>query len=282
VKISRQVGTVSQIINVYAQDFSVSTGAGIANIPATTVSYTWFRNNHSGASTGVGVSTASMGAYTSGAWTQINSATALGWYQFGIPNDALLSGDCAGLFLRVSTGAFNMAPIPIEIELTKTNNQQYMSSQTIGFVQNGVNVSSYAGSGVVTTVAGMPDVNLARIQSSVVITTAAGVMTTDNRSIWGSATVTSSAGILTVSTQTLAAALTASGVWDEIATSHSASSSFAQVLKLGMSNVSTLITGVNVSSIMGTSSPARPGYVGVDWAFVTSKASYNDLSSTFI
>ena len=346
-KISRQVGTQSQILNVYAQDFSVSTGAGIANIPASTVSYSWFRNNHAGVSTGTGVSTASMGTYTSGAWTQVNSATALGWYQFCIPNDALLSGDCSALLLRVSTGAFNMAPIPIEIELTKTNNQQYMSSQTVGFVQNGVNVTAFSaaittnanviqayGSAIVTSASGQFLVSTQAIDKGGygVTSISASVTTTANLvQIYGSAAVTSAGGQLTVSTQTIdktgyavtaissdvyvslnwanvtnkaayndlsstfistnqsiagasapTAAQVAQAVWDEIATSHTASSSFAQVLKLGMSNVSTLITGVNVTSFMGTSSPARPGYVGIDWAFVTSKAAYNDLSSTFI
>jgi len=382
-KISRQVGTQSQILNVYAQDFSVTTGAGIANIPASTVSYSWFRNNHAGVSTGVGVSTASMGTYTSGAWTQVNSATALGWYQFCIPNDALLSGDCSALLLRVSTGAFNMAPIPIEIELTKTNNQQYTSSQTIQ-----ANVIQAYGSAIVTSAAGQLQVstqaidkggygvtsiatavtttaNIVQIRGSAAVTSNAGILTVSTQAIdkggygvtsisasvtttanvvqiYGSAAVTSASGQLTVSTQAIdkggygvttvslygtaietsaagqvragidwanvtnkaayndlsstfistnqsiagasapTAAQVAQAVWDEIATSHTASSSFAQVLKLGMSNVSTLITGVNVTSFMGTSSPARPGYVGIDWAFVTSKAAYNDLSSTFI
>jgi hypothetical protein len=208
-KISRQVGTQSQILNVYVQDFNVTTGAGLANIPATTVSYSWFRNNQSGVSTGVSVSTASMGAYTSGAWTQINSATALGWYQFGIPNDALLSGDCCALHLYVSTGAFTMAPLPIEIELTKTNNQQYMSSQTVGFVLNGVNMTS----------------------------------------VRGTAAVTSAGGQLLVSTQTLAsvptAAANALAVWSEINSSYSGVSTFGYLAK----QVTSIAAGVNVTSI---------------------------------
>lgn len=243
-KISRQVGTQSQILNVYVQDYSVTTGAGLANIPATTVSYTWFRNNHAGASTGMGVSTASMGTYTSGAWTQINSATALGWYQFCIPNDALLSGDTAALLLRVSTGAFSMAPLPIEIELTKENNQAYMSSQTIGFVLNGVNVTSF--SSAITT-----NANVLQAYGSAIATSASGQFlvstqafpTTTNANllqIYGSAAVTSASGQLRVSTQTI----------DK--------------------------TGYAVTAI------SSDVYVSLNWANVTNKAAYNDLSSTFI
>lgn len=279
-KISRQVGTQSQIIQVFAQDFSVTTGAGIANIPASTVSYSWFRNNQNGVSTGVGVSTASMGTYTSGAWTQVNSATALGWYQFGIPNDALLSGDCSALHLYVSTGAFNIAPIPIEIELTKTNNQQYMSSQTIGFVQNGVNVTSF--SGAITT-----NANLLQIYGTAAVTSAGGqlrvstqaidkggygvtsiataVTTTANIvQIYGSAAVTSAGGQLRVSTQTV----DKTGYLVNVTSFSSAITTNANILQAYGSAIET--------------SAAGQLRAGVDWANVTNKAAYNNLSSTFI
>jgi len=129
-KLQRAIGQTSQILNLFVQDGSVSTGAGLANIPATTVSYTWFHNNQAAVSTGVAVSTASMGTYTSGAWTQISSSLALGWYQFGLPDGALAIGDAVGIHFYVSTGAFPMVPLPVEIELVRDNPQQFSSSKT--------------------------------------------------------------------------------------------------------------------------------------------------------
>lgn len=194
-KLSRKVGTVSEILNLFVQDASVSTGAGLANIPATTVSYSWLHNTQAAVSTGVGLSTASVGSFTSGAWVQVSSSLALGWYQFGIPNGALAAGDAVLLHLYVSTGAFPMAPLPIEIELTQTDNQTAMSSQ---------NISSVVGS--VGSVLGTTSVNVIQILGSTPSTSAAGIYNVNVKNIQNSNAVTTSAGVLSVSTQALSSA----------------------------------------------------------------------------
>lgn len=227
-KISRQIGTVSQILQLYAQDASVSTGAGLANVFASNVTYSWFRSNQNGVSTAAAGSTATLGIFSSGAWKQIDSTNAKGWYQFGLPNDALLSGDSVGIHIYVSSGPLTiMAPLPVEIELTKTNNQQYMSSQTVGFVQNGVNVTSMSsavtttanvvqiyGSAAVTSASGQYRVSTQAIdKGGYGVTTVASAVTTNANllQVYGVAVVTSASGILTVSTQTLGA-FTVAGV----------------------------------------------------------------------
>ena len=207
-KLQRAAGQTSQILNVFAQDFSVTTGVGIANIPATTVSYTWFHNTQAAASTGTGVSTASQGNYTSGAWTQISSSLALGWYQFGIPDGALATGDCVGLHLYVSTGAFNMAPIPVEIELVRDNPLQFTTSKVfLAYTSTSpANITQAVAQPIVTSGAGILNVSTQSLvgivvstQSLVGITTAANVI-----QVYASPVVTSASGQFLVSTQSLA------------------------------------------------------------------------------
>ena len=113
-KLSRQVGTASQLLNVFVQDATVSTGAGLINVVGSTVSYTWFRSDQVGASTGIASTAGSMGVYSTSAWTQVNSNNALGWYQFGAPDGVFLSGDSAAIHFYVSSGPnVIMAPLPL-------------------------------------------------------------------------------------------------------------------------------------------------------------------------
>jgi len=314
VKISRQVGSVNQILQIYVQNATVSTGAGLANVLATNVSYSWFRSNQNGVSTGTGGSTGTLGIYSSGAWLQINSATALGWYQFGVPNDALLLGDSVGIHFYVSSGPLTtMAPLPVEIELTKTNNQQYTSSTVYSSTQivasvtstltvstqtidkGGYGVTSIAsavtttanvvqiyGSAAVTSASGQFQVstqaidkggygvtsiaatvttkaNVIQIQGDNAVTSVAGMLDINVARIVSSAAVTSAAGILNVSTQ----AIDRGGY--------------------GVTTIAANITSnVNVVQWLSVAAKGGNGHVGVDWANVTNKAAYNDLSSTFI
>lgn len=207
-KLQRAVGQTSQILNVFAQDFSVTTGAGIANIPATTVSYTWFHNTQAAVSTGTGVSTASMGNYTSGAWTQISSSLALGWYQFGLPDGALATGDAVGIHIYVSTGAFNMAPIPIEIELVRDNPLQFTTSKVyLSYTSTSpANITQAVGQAIVTSGAGILNVSTQAIdKGGYGVTTVAANITTNANVLqaYGSAIVTSASGQFLVSTQSL-------------------------------------------------------------------------------
>ena len=164
-KISRQVGTVNEILNIYIQDATVSTGAGLANVSSTNVTFAWCRNNQVAASSGTcSTSTGALGLYFVSTLTQTLSTNMLGWYQFCVPDGVFASGTSAALHLY---GAPNMAPVPIEIELTKTNNQQYTSSTIfsstnvfaavnapvgVSTITVGVNASTVSGLAGVSTV----------------------------------------------------------------------------------------------------------------------------------
>src|SRR3990172_2891935 len=213
-KITRLVGTASEILNIFVQNATVTTGAGLAGIIASSVSATWCRNDQAAASTVTMTSAASLGTFSSGGWKEVHTSFAIGWYQFGVPNGIFVSGRSALLHMY---GAPSMAPLPIEIELTKTDNQTYFSSQSLSSNalvnvnlvlgstpitsaagRFGVNVQQLMGSAPVTSGAGIQTVNLRDIHGAAAITTAAGIPSTDNRSIHGSATITSSPGIQTI------------------------------------------------------------------------------------
>lgn len=127
-KISRQVGTVSEILQIFVQDATVSTGAGFPNLQASSFSSYWCRNDQTSTSSVTLLSSAasSLGLYASGKWLQVNSTFMQGWYQLSVPNGVFASSRSAAIHLY---GHPSMAPVPIEIELTRTDNQTYVSSQ---------------------------------------------------------------------------------------------------------------------------------------------------------
>ena len=119
-KISRQTGTVSEILNIFIQDSTVSTGAGLANVSASAVNFAYARNNMASTSSGVCTAGGTLGTYGVSTLTQIISTSTLGWYQFCPPDQVFASGRSVILHIF---GYPNMAPVPMEIELTANTNQ---------------------------------------------------------------------------------------------------------------------------------------------------------------
>lgn len=128
-KISRQVGNASEVLTVFIQNFTVSTGVGLANVSASSVNFAWCRNNMAAISSGVCTAGGTLGTYSVSTLTQLSSTSTLGWYQFSPPDIMFLSGRSAILHLY---GYPNMAPVPIEVELTATNNQSILSVNVSG------------------------------------------------------------------------------------------------------------------------------------------------------
>ena len=194
--IQRQTGTVSSKIRIFVNDATVSTGAGLANIVASSVSFGWSRDNMSAVSTGT-CTTGTLGTYGVSSFVQASSTGALGWYEFSPPDGVFLSGSSCILHF---SGAPSMAPVPILIELTKTDNQTFMSSQTISTTLNSlglvgsVNASTVSVGVNASSVTGA--VNVTSFNGAATITTAAGVISTDSRTVLGSAWVTTAAGVV--------------------------------------------------------------------------------------
>ena len=261
-KISRQVGATNQVLNVFVQDATVSTGAGLANVVGSTVSLSWWHNGQLAHSTATASSATSMGNFSTYGWVQISSTAALGWYQLGAPNGVFASGDVALIHMY---GATSMAPLPIEIELTGWNNQQSVSTQAssvpvvaysvtdkagygVSSVNTGVNVTSVVNTAAVTTSAGIfatvldygrtanqnSTVAFSSVSFSSVSVAVSGVNVT---SVAGSAVVTTQAGIFAT-------------VFDLGRTANPNSTvAFSSV---SFSSVSVAVSGVNVTSVAGS------------------------------
>lgn len=120
-QISRVAGTTSEILEIFIQNSASTTGAGITSLTSATSSLTAYycRNDQTQA---VVISLVAMtaGSFSSGGIVAIDNTNMPGWYQFCPPNGVFTSGRSAGIHLQ---GAANMAPLPILVELTATNNQ---------------------------------------------------------------------------------------------------------------------------------------------------------------
>lgn len=204
-KLQRNVGQTSQILLLFVQDVSVTTGAGLANVIGSSVSYTWFHNNQISVTTGTASTAGTTGTYSTSAWTMISSSNALGWYQFGAPDGVFATGDCVGIHFY---GAPNMVPLPVEIELTRDNNQQFVSSKVFLALTSTspANITQAVGQPIVTSGAGILNVSTQAIdKGGYGVTTVSATITTNANVIqaYGSAIVTSASGQFLVSTQAI-------------------------------------------------------------------------------
>lgn len=121
-KLSIQAGATSQTVNVFIQDSSSATGAGLAGLVYNSAGLTAYYALPRAASAAITLATlaAVTSAYSSGGFKEIDATNMPGWYRFDIPDAALASGRFVSIHLK---GATNMAPLPVEIELTAWNNQ---------------------------------------------------------------------------------------------------------------------------------------------------------------
>lgn len=121
-KLQRQVGTTSQIVNVFIQDSSSSVGAGLAGLTNASSGLTgYYKRNTAASSTAITLASATLGTFTSGGFKEVDATNMKGVYEIGIPNAALASG--ADSVVVCLQGATNQAPLLLEIELTATSNQ---------------------------------------------------------------------------------------------------------------------------------------------------------------
>lgn len=150
-KLQRQVGTTSQIVNVFVLDTTSTTGAGKTGLTNASVTCYYKRNTGtaSAASTVNAISTLGTyaGSSTNAGFKEVDSTNMAGLYEFDIPNNALASGaDCVTLMLTGSGIHID----PIDIELTAINNQ----STGFGLVNISANAVQFAGQ-TITAAAGV-------------------------------------------------------------------------------------------------------------------------------
>jgi len=121
-KITIAKGTTSKRLSLFIQDSSSTTGAGLTGLLFNTASLTAYYYREGAASaTSITLATATVGTYTSGGFKEIDATNMPGFYFFCPPDAALASGaNSVSILLK---GAANMAPLPLEIELSALDNQ---------------------------------------------------------------------------------------------------------------------------------------------------------------
>lgn len=121
-KLSLLAGTTSKLLDVFIQDSSSTTGAGLTGLAYNTASLTGYYYREGAASAvAITLATMTLGTWASGGFIVVDGTNMPGCYQIGIPNAAIASG--AKSVIIMLKGAANMAPLVIEIELTAIDNQ---------------------------------------------------------------------------------------------------------------------------------------------------------------
>ena len=119
-KLSKFAGATSEIWQIFIRDSSSTTGAGLTGLAFGTSGLTaYYHRDSDTTATAISLVTMTTGTFTSSGFKEIDSTNMPGWYQLCPPNAALASGakSCA-IHLK---GATNMAPLPIEVQLTTVN-----------------------------------------------------------------------------------------------------------------------------------------------------------------
>lgn len=126
-KLTRKAGTTSQTLNIFIQDSSSTTGAGLTGLAYNTAGLVAYYVRPAGSATAITLATqTTTGSWSSGGFVEVSSANMPGVYRFDIPNACLAAGaDSVVVILR---GATNMAPLPLEIDL---NGQVSIDSDSI-------------------------------------------------------------------------------------------------------------------------------------------------------
>lgn len=122
-KLSLKAGTTSKSVGIFVQDASSSTGVGLSGLAYNTanlVAYYFQPGVTDATSITLATLASETAAYSSGGFKEIDSTTMKGCYRFDIPN-AVLTG--ATSVIVMLSGAANMVPVVLEIELTAWNNQ---------------------------------------------------------------------------------------------------------------------------------------------------------------
>lgn len=122
-KLSLVAGTTSKSIDIFIQDSSSTTGAGLTGLVFNSGSLTAYYHRPGGSATVITLATlaAITSAWSSGGFKEVDATNMPGMYRLDIP-DAVLAASAAWATVMLK-GATNMAPVVLEIELTAWNNQ---------------------------------------------------------------------------------------------------------------------------------------------------------------
>ncbi len=121
-KLSILKGTTSKLLDVFIQDSSSATGAGLTGLVFNSGSLTgYYYREGAGSAVAITLATMTLGTWATGGFVVIDGTNMPGAYQLSIPDAALAAG--ANSVIVMLKGATNMAPVLLEIELTAVDNQ---------------------------------------------------------------------------------------------------------------------------------------------------------------
>lgn len=123
-KLSLAKGTTSYLSRIFIQDSSSTTGAGLTGLTNASSGLVCYRardDDGNAAGTAISLSAGTRGTWSSGGFVEKDATNMPGVYEFGVPNAAIATGSKSVLIMF--KGATNMAPLPLEIELTGWDNQ---------------------------------------------------------------------------------------------------------------------------------------------------------------
>lgn len=125
-KLSIVAGATSQSVTLFLQDSSQTNGAGLTGLTynsAGLICYYTFAGANAGA-TSITLATlaAVNSAWSSGGFKEVDATHMPGIYRFDVPNAVIAASNGRSVVIMF-TGATNLAPTPIEIELTGIDNQ---------------------------------------------------------------------------------------------------------------------------------------------------------------
>lgn len=125
-KLSILTGATSQSVNVFIQDSSSTVGAGLSGLAFNTSGligyYTFAGTNATSVQISLVTLAAVNSAFSSGGFKEIDATNMKGLYRLDLPNAAIASAKGRSVTIMLS-GATNMAPLALEIELTGWDNQ---------------------------------------------------------------------------------------------------------------------------------------------------------------
>lgn len=119
-KLQKVAGATSEIWQIFIRDSSSTTGGGLTGLTNASAGLTaYYHRDTDTTATAISLVSMTVGTFTSSGFKEIDATNMPGWYQFCPPNAAIAAGakSCA-FHLK---GATNMAPLPIEVQLTAVN-----------------------------------------------------------------------------------------------------------------------------------------------------------------
>lgn len=176
-------GKTSKIVHIFIQDSSSTTGAGLTGLTSGSSGLVCYRartDDGNAGATQLVLSAGTRGTWSSGGFVEKDSTNMPGVYELGLDNAGLATGvDDVVYMLK---GATNMAPLPLEIQLTDFDPQDSVrlgltalpnaAANSVGGLPVldanslvDVDVKRWLATAVTAATAGIPDVNAKNINN---------------------------------------------------------------------------------------------------------------------